>query len=72
MYLNQYAERDVRAIKNGVVVVEVFMTVTCWTMYVKEDDTAMFCSPNNDTDPPFTEMKSVFGLIQNGEFAVVG
>ena len=51
-------------IKLGVVVVEVFTTVTCWTMYVKEDDTAMFCSPYKATDPPFTEMMFVLGLIQ--------
>ena len=59
-------------INDGVVLVEVFTTVTCWTMYVKEDDTAMFCSPNNDTDPPFTDIKFVFGLIHYGEFAVPG
>ena len=59
-------------INDGVVVVDVLITVTCWTMYVKADDTAMFCSPYKDTDPPFTDIKFVFGLIQYGLFAVVG
>ena len=59
-------------INDGVVVVDVFITVTCWTMYVKAADTAIFCSPYKDTDPPFTDMKLVFGFIQYGELAALG
>jgi hypothetical protein len=59
-------------INDGVVVVDVFMTVTCWTMYAYAAGSATFCSPYKGVETPFADIKFVFGLIQYGEFALPG
>ena len=59
-------------INDGVVVVDVFITVTCWTMYAYAAGSATFCSPYKGVEIPFADIKFVFGFIQKGVLAVAG
>ena len=44
-YVNWYAHTDVNAIKFGVVVVDIFMLVICWTIKLNVDGRDTFDDP---------------------------